>query len=62
MNRRKSKMIRRLAEQMTTGLPDTQYTDVALNPKKPTRRTRQLYNCTRLVYQRLKKNYKDKAA
>jgi hypothetical protein len=51
----KAKMLRRGARSMTVGMPDVQYTDRALNPRKPTRRTRFLYECTRLVYLNLKK-------
>jgi hypothetical protein len=31
---------------------------VALNPQKPTRRTRRLYDCTRQVYKELKRRWK----
>lgn len=58
MNGKKAKMIRRLANQMTTGMKLRQYKDEALNPLKPTRRTRTLYDCTRQVYQGIKKKYK----
>lgn len=62
MNGKKAKMIRRLANQMTTGMKKVQYKDEALNPQKPTRRTRQLYDCTRQVYKNIKKKYKLRAA
>lgn len=55
MNGRSAKRIRKLAQQMSVGLPNVQYTDKALNPRKPTRRTRFLYDCTRLIYHNLKK-------
>ena len=58
MRGKKAKMLRRAARQMTTGMDDVKYQDIALNPQKPTRRTRQLYDCTRQVYQHLKKRWK----
>lgn len=60
MRAKKAKMIRRLARQMTVGRPERQYHERALNPKKPTRRTRFLYDCTRQVYQNIKKKYRDR--
>lgn len=60
MNGKKAKMIRRLAEQMTPGMKLRQYHDRALNPRKPTRRTRFLHECTRLVYKNIKRTYKQK--
>lgn len=57
MRGKKAKMLRRLARQTTVGMPNVQYTDRALNPRKPTRRTRFLYECTRLVYRNLKEKY-----
>jgi hypothetical protein len=57
MRGKKAKMLRRLARQTTVGMPNVQYTDRALNPRKPTRRTRFLYECTRLVYRNLKAKY-----
>lgn len=59
MNGRKAKMLRKLAEEMSVGVPAVKYTDKALNPHKPTRRTRLLYECGRLVYRNLKKRYKE---
>lgn len=58
MNGKKAKMIRRLAEQITVGLPEVQYQDKALNPRNPTRRTRFLYDCGRLAYKNLKRKYR----
>lgn len=58
MNGKKAKMIRRLAEQLSVGLEKVQYEERALNHRKPTRRTRFLYNCTRLVARNLKKKYR----
>ena len=52
-------MLRKLAEEMSVGVPAVKYTDKALNPHKPTRRTRLLYECGRLVYRNLKKRYKE---
>lgn len=59
MRAKKAKMLRRLAQQMTVGLDKRSYTDKALNHHKPTRRTRFLYECTRLAYKNLKKRYKN---
>ena len=58
MNGKKAKMLRRLSEQMSVGIPQVNYTDKALNPRKPARRTRLLYECGRLIYRNLKKQYK----
>jgi len=55
---KKAKMLRRLARQMTVGMPTAQYQDKALNPRKPTKRTRFLYECTKLVNKNLKRAYK----
>ena len=60
MRGKKAKMLRKLALQMTVGMPMVQYHDKALNPRRPTRRTRLLYECSRLAYRNLKKRYKDK--
>lgn len=60
MRGKKAKMLRKLSYQMTVGLPNTQYQEKALNSKRPTRRTRFLYECSRLVYKNIKKRYKDK--
>lgn len=60
MRAKKVKMLRKLAQQMTVGLDNRSYMDKALNPRKPTRRTRFLYECTRLAYKNLKKRYKSK--
>ena len=59
MNGKKAKMLRRLAEEMSVGIPQVKYTDRALNPRKPTRRTRMLYECGRLVYRNLKTRYRE---
>ena len=59
MNGAKAKMCRRLARQSTVGMPLVKYTDKALNPRKPTRRTRFLYECTRLVYRNIKARYRE---
>ena len=58
MNGKKAKMCRRLAQQLTVGQDDVKYHDVALNPEKPTRRTRKLYDCTRALYQQIKRQRK----
>ena len=58
MNGKKAKMLRRLAEEMSVGIEDVKYTDKALNPRKPQRRTRMLYECGRLIYRNLKTRYK----
>jgi hypothetical protein len=54
----KAKMLRRIAEEMSVGIEDVKYTDTALNPRKPTKRTRFLYECGRLIYRNLKRRYK----
>ncbi len=59
MRGKKAKMLRKLAFAMTVGLPLRNYIDKPLNLRKPTRRTRFLYKCTRLVYLNLKKKYKE---
>lgn len=58
MNGKKAKMLRRLSEQMSVGIENVKYTDRALNRRKPTRRTRFLYECGRLIYKNLKTRYK----
>ena len=58
MRGKKAKKLRALAQKITVGKEDRKYTDQALNRKKPTRRTRFLYDCTRLAYRNLKKRYK----
>lgn len=55
MNGRKAKQLRKLAQMLSVGKPLVQYEDKALNPRRPTRRTRFLYDCTRLVYHNLKR-------
>ena len=50
----KAKRIRKVARMMSVGQPEVQYTEVALNPRKPTKRTRFLYECGRLMYHNLK--------
>ena len=62
MNGKKAKMLRSIAQEMSVGIENVRYTDKALNPRKPTRRTRFLYECGRLVYRNLKKRYKSKFA
>jgi hypothetical protein len=62
MNGKKAKLFRRVAENMTVGMDKVQYTDKALNPRKPARRTRFLYECNRLVYRNFKKQYKEAAS
>ena len=54
MNGRKAKKLRKVAQMLTVGKPMAQYEDRALNPRKPTKRTRFLYDCTRLAYRNLK--------
>lgn len=61
MRGKKAKQLRRMARQMTTGMENVKYHDRALNPAKPTRRTRHLYECTRHVYKALKQQYRAKA-
>ena len=56
MNGRKAKKLRKVAQMLTVGKPMAQYEDRALNPRKPTRRTRFLYDCTRLAYKNLKRS------
>ena len=58
MNGKKAKMLRKLGREMSVGTPEVKYTDRALNPRKPTRRTRFLYECGRLIYKNLKRRYK----
>lgn len=58
MNGKKAKMLRRAAESVSVGIDDVKYTDRALNKRKPTRRTRFLYECSRLIYKSLKKQFK----
>ena len=56
MRGKKVKRLRRLSEALSKeGMPNVQYQDKALNAHKPTRRTRLLYDCTRLIYKNLKK-------
>ena len=57
MNGKKVKMLRKAARQMTVGMPAVQYEDKALNMRKPTQRTRFLYDCTKLVLRNLKRSY-----
>lgn len=56
MNGRKAKKLRKLAQMLSVGKPNAQYEDRALNHRRPTHRTRFLYDCTRLVYKNLKRN------
>lgn len=58
MNGKKARWMRGIARNATVGVEEVRYTDKALNPRKPTRRTRFLYECTRLVYRNLKKQYR----
>ncbi len=58
MNGRRAKKLRKLAQMITVGKPLIQYEDKALNRRRPTRRTRFLYDCTRLVYLNLKKAFR----
>lgn len=58
MNGAKSKLLRRLSEEMSVGKAAVKYQERALNPRKPTKRTRLLDDCTRLVYRNLKRRYK----
>ena len=62
MNGKKAKMIRRLAEELSVGKDKVQYEERALNPRRPTRRTRFLHDCTRLVAKNLKRKYKERLA
>ena len=55
MNGKRAKRIRSIARKMSVGKEEVKYTDRALNPRKPTRRTRFLYDCGRLIYHNLKK-------
>ena len=56
MNGRKAKTLRKLAQALSVGKPLVQYEEKALNPRRPTNRTRFLYDCTRLVYKNLKRS------
>lgn len=51
-------MLRKIGHEMAVGMEHVKYTDKALNPHKPTRRTRFLYECGRQIYLNLKKRYK----
>lgn len=59
MNGKKAKLLRRLAEEMSVGKEEVKYQDQALNPRKPTKRTRLMYDCGRLIYRNLKRRYKE---
>lgn len=56
MNGRKAKQLRKLAQMISVGKPLVQYQDKALNRRRPTARTRVMYECTRLVYKNLKRS------
>ncbi len=56
MNGRKAKKLRKFAQMLSVGKPLVQYHDKALNPRRPTHRTRFMYDCTRLVYRNLKRS------
>ena len=56
MNGRRAKKLRKLAQMISVGKPLAQYEDRALNRRRPTHRTRFLYDCTRLVYKNLKRS------
>ena len=56
MNGRKAKKLRKVAQMLTVGKKMVQYEDRALNPRKPTHRTRFMYDCTRLAYKNLKRS------
>jgi hypothetical protein len=58
VNGKKAKMLRKIGHEMAVGMEHVKYTDKALNPHKPTRRTRFLYECGRQIYLNLKKRYK----
>lgn len=60
MNGRMAKALRRKAHEMSVGLPWAKYRDIALNPEKPTRRTRQLYECGKRDYHDLKRMWRTK--
>ena len=57
MRGKKAREIRSAARELSVGLPEVKYTDRALNPRKPARRTRFLYECGRLIYKNLKREY-----
>ena len=59
MNGRQAKKLRKLAQMISVGKPNVQYEERALNPRRPTSRTRFLYDCTRLIYRNLKQQFKD---
>ncbi len=61
MRGKKAKLLRKITYENSVGMPWRQYQDKALNPRKPTRRTRFLYECSRLIYRNLKKRYKQRA-
>lgn len=54
---KKVKRLRRIARSMSGVMPEVKYMEQALNPKKPTKRTRFLYECGRLIYKNLKKRH-----
>lgn len=56
MNGRKAKKLRKLAQMLSVGKPIVQYEEKALNPRRPTNRTRLMHDCTRLVYKNLKRS------
>lgn len=58
MNGRNAKKLRKIAQEISVGKPLVQYEDRALNRRRPTHRTRLLYDCTRLIYRNLKKHFK----
>ena len=58
MNGRKAKKLRKMAQMLSVGKEEVQYEERALNRQRPTARTRFLYDCTRLIYRNLKKQFR----
>jgi len=56
MNEKKVKKLRKVAQLLSVGKQMVQYEERALNPRRPTHRTRFMYDCTRLVYKNLKRS------
>ena len=62
MNGKKAKMIRRLAEEISIGKEKVQYHERAMNPRRPTARTRFLYDYVSIIIKKLKRRYKSRIA
>ena len=61
MRGKNAKRLRKLANDMSTGMKKVQYQEKAVNPRKPTHRTRFLYECTRLIYKNIKRAVRSEA-